>query len=119
MHFNEFNNDTEDDSKDPKDVYCEVYKKKLSELYYSLVVGEKKDMLIGSEGDITFFEIRLVAKKFIWDSELKNFRKIVANPRNKRSRENNVDAKKDVFIPSETTDNISIDSDLKEEEFVD
>ena len=73
---------------DQKCVYNEVYKQRLSELYYSMVIGEKRDMLVGSDGDLTFFEIKVVARKFIWDPTIQNFKKVVANSRSRKNERN-------------------------------
>ena len=63
------------------------YKKCLSDLYYSFVVGENQDMVVGPDDNVTFFEIKIVPRKYAWNPQTQSFNKIVTRSKVRMKRD--------------------------------
>lgn len=57
-------------------IYGEDYKRKLSDFFYSEVVSDKHDMVIGPKGEIICFETKIVIKRYIWDPKSGSFKRV-------------------------------------------
>lgn len=61
------------------EAYGETYKRELSNFFYSEVISDKHDMVIGPKGEILCFETKIVIKRYIWDERSGTFKRVASN----------------------------------------